>query len=297
MPGHSGETTRANDMKIDKRDLTILRDDVLPLFWTGGQYARERFHGDSVDTWTKPDGTVVSDVDRHLHAMLTQGLQHRFGEPVLSEEGPVPELGPNENFWIIDPLDGTSNFLNGHTRYFLMGARACEGKIQQSIIVHPPTQQVYLAVRGGGVWRGTKGGKLQPWEKSIREKKKDLTAANIKLVDGHSGDGVQMIRNQISRDFGIPVINAGATETSTLTTAQGPHRLHVSAAPIWDLAPVALLLGERGGKCSDLEGQSLNWEAGLDGRFLPWIATLGVEHQLVVEAVGAYTEDAPEDSS
>lgn len=104
----------------------------------------------------KADGSLVTDCDRWSDAALVQGLAELFpGEGVLSEEGQhcVPA---GSAYWVVDPLDGTTNFAAGIPYWAISIARFSEGVPVLAILEVPPLRQRIVAIRGQGAWRNGK---------------------------------------------------------------------------------------------------------------------------------------------
>src|SRR5207248_4345432 len=103
-------------------------------------------------TGTKASPTdVVTEMDRASEALITDRLlSQRPGDAVLGEEG--GESGRGRVRWIIDPLDGTVNYLYGLADWAVSIAAEVEGTLVAGVVAVPAHDEVFTAVSGGGAW-------------------------------------------------------------------------------------------------------------------------------------------------
>ena len=96
----------------------------------------------------------VSEVDRAAEAAIVETLHATYpGHAILAEEGTAQ--GANaaaEHLWIIDPLDGTTNFLHGFPQYCVSIALAHKNVVQQGVIFDPVRNDLFTATRGRGAF-------------------------------------------------------------------------------------------------------------------------------------------------
>jgi len=108
----------------------------------------------------KADGSLITACDRWSDEVLVDGLAQLFPqEGVLSEEG-AKRVPSSEAYWVVDPLDGTTNFAAGIPYWAISLARFEHGKPVLAVLDVPPLRQRIVAVRGQGAWRN--GKPLQP---------------------------------------------------------------------------------------------------------------------------------------
>ena len=75
------------------------------------------------------------------------------GSRIVGEEL-SPEVVRDGLVWIVDPLDGTTNFLHDFPAYAVSIAAAVDGQLEAAVVVHVPRHEVYTAARGAGAWQG-----------------------------------------------------------------------------------------------------------------------------------------------
>ena len=106
---------------------------------------------------TKPDHTPVTETDEAIEAALRAELaRSRPGDAVLGEEGGAS--GNSRRRWILDPIDGTKNFMSGIPLYGTLIALEVDGVIEVAVVSMPALNRTrYQAVRGGGAWKSEAG--------------------------------------------------------------------------------------------------------------------------------------------
>jgi len=110
-----------------------------------GRFGREKPGG----VEEKHANDFVTEVDRESERIITGALLESFpGIGVLAEEGGV--AGSTERFWIVDPLDGTTNFIHGYPVFAVSVALYEEGRITLGAVYDPTRDELFEAVRGGG---------------------------------------------------------------------------------------------------------------------------------------------------
>ncbi len=104
----------------------------------------------------KPDGTLITECDRWSDRRIVQGLDNiASGEGVLSEEG--SKLIPSSSeYWVVDPLDGTTNFAAGIPYWAISIARFTNGQPETAFLDIPALKKRILAIKGQGVWLNNK---------------------------------------------------------------------------------------------------------------------------------------------
>ena len=104
----------------------------------------------------KPDGTLISECDRWSDQTIVKGLAEiAEGEGVLSEEG-QKKIPRSSEYWVVDPLDGTTNFAAGIPYWAISIARFTNGQPETAVLDIPALKKRILAIRGKGVWLNNK---------------------------------------------------------------------------------------------------------------------------------------------
>src|SRR5512138_3225883 len=103
---------------------------------------------------TKGPKDFVSEIDRGAEAAIVETIHATYPDhAILAEEGTAKGLNAEaEHVWIIDPLDGTTNFLHGFPQYCVSIALAHRGVVTQGVILDPVRNDLYTATRGRGAF-------------------------------------------------------------------------------------------------------------------------------------------------
>lgn len=158
-------------------------------------------HGGRLDIEPKDDGSPLTRADSHAHVIITKHL-YFTGLPVLSEEGVHMDYRERmkwDQFWMIDPLDGTKEFINGGDDFtvniaLVKGARPVAG-----IIYAPASDTMYVGSKGQGAWKKTKTENIHLPAPLARIRLKDLKekpAINVVLSRSHLSPGTMSLLDQ-----------------------------------------------------------------------------------------------------
>jgi myo-inositol-1(or 4)-monophosphatase len=194
---------------------------------------RQRHDFGHVVSDIKPDGSLITACDRWSDAELVKGLSGLFpGEGVLSEEGNrrVPDTAA---YWVVDPLDGTTNFASGIPYWAISLARFQGGRPVLALLDVPPLRQRIVAVRGQGAWRN---GKPLPSPSS---------QAPISGCASLCSRSIRVLQNLPDRRFPGKIRLFGVASLNLASVAMGQTVAALEATPkIWDLAAAWLVLCE-----------------------------------------------------
>ena len=117
---------------------------------------RQRMDFGHIASDVKPDGSLITACDQWSDSAFVQGLAEIApGEGVLSEEG-NHECPSSQAYWVVDPLDGTTNFAAGIPYWAISVARFVNGEPSEAFLDIPSLRQRIVAIRGRGAWRNQK---------------------------------------------------------------------------------------------------------------------------------------------
>ena len=183
----------------------------------------------------KADGSLITACDRWSDATLVEGLAVLYpDEGVLSEEG--RKLVPSTPaYWVVDPLDGTTNFAAGIPYWAISIARFEGGVPVLAVLDVPPLRQRIVAMRGVGAWRN--GKPLSPPSLQTHP-------AGCASLCSRSIGVLQKLPNQ---RFPGKIRLLGVASLNLVSVAMGQTVAALEATPkIWDLAAAWLVLSELG---------------------------------------------------
>lgn len=181
----------------------------------------------------KADGTLITACDRWSDSTLVGGLAELFpGEGVLSEEGDK-RVPVSEAYWVVDPLDGTTNFAAGIPYWAISLARFQGGVPVLAVLDVPPLRQRIVAIRAGGAWRNGK---------SLKPPSRHPYPAGCASLCSRS---IGVLQKLPDRRFPGKIRMLGVASLNLVSVAMGQTVAALEATPkIWDLAAAWLVLSE-----------------------------------------------------
>jgi myo-inositol-1(or 4)-monophosphatase len=195
----------------------------------------------------------VSEVDRAAEAAIVETLHATYPDHgIFAEEGTGRGRNPDaEHVWIIDPLDGTTNFLHGFPQYCVSIALAHKGVITQGVIYDPVRNDLFTATRGRGAFLNDRRVRV-----SRRAHLRDcLIGTGFPYRDGSTVDTyLQMMKTMIRETAGLRRPGAAALDLAYVAAGyyDGFFEIGLNA---WDVAAGSLLVLEAGGLIGDLAGE------------------------------------------
>ncbi|WP_217370812.1 inositol monophosphatase family protein [Nonomuraea antri] len=202
----------------------------------------------------KSPGEVVTVVDREAEELITRRLRGLLDVPVVGEEavaadpGLVGALSEAPAAWLVDPLDGTANFVAGSPDYAVMAALVRDGETVAAWIVQPGEDRAYVAERGSGAWRDGVRVRREPAPDDPTKLRgaaltRFLTPADRARVEA-AAPGFAALG---------PGARCAGTDYPRLADGELDFVLFHRLLP-WDHAPGTLLLTEAGGVAGHLDG-------------------------------------------
>ncbi len=238
---------------MEDTDLKNYRVFLEQILRESGQLAMEQF-GRVFEHKTKKDPhQVVTEVDLASEALLMDAIKKHFPDhAIIAEESGYHETG-SPYTWIIDPIDGTSNYANGLSWFGVMIALLEDWQPIASGIYLPVSDEMYTAVRGQGALKNGQ---------QIRIEGKKALSESLICFGLHSGGGEQnTYQAHILKQLAPLVLSIRCTNGAHdyAYTAEGKLALMINQVnKIWDIAPVSLIAKETGYMVSDMEGKPLN---------------------------------------
>jgi len=196
----------------------------------------------------------VSEVDREAERTIVETLLASYPDhAILAEEGTAKgDNADAENVWIIDPLDGTTNFLHGFPQYCVSIALAQRGVVTQGVVYDPVRNDLFTATRGRGAFLNDRRIRV-----SRRQHLRDcLIGTGFPFRDGSYLDTyLQMMKTMIEQTAGLRRPGAAALDLAYVAAGfyDGFWEVGLNA---WDVAAGSLLIQEAGGLIGDLAGDS-----------------------------------------
>ena len=204
----------------------------------------------NISASNKSDGSLITSCDLWSDKRIVDGLAAIApDEGVLSEEG--GKLIPSTKaYWVVDPLDGTTNFAAGIPYWSISVARFVDGKPQSSFLIIPTLKKKFVSIKGKGVWLNNQ--KIDPSRNNHQSECVSLCSRSIKIL--------QKKPNSI---FPGKIRLLGVSSLNLTSVARGQTFGAIESTPkIWDIAAAWLLLEELNCSIEWLETDPLNLISG-----------------------------------
>lgn len=217
----------------------------------GRSLARDFGEVQNLQVSLKGPGDYVSQADRKAEDIIFAELSKaRPGYGFLMEERGAVEGEDSQHRWIVDPLDGTTNFLHGIPVFSISIALERQGQIVAAVVYNPAMDELYTAERGGGTFLN---------DRRLR------VSGRTKLVDavigcgvphlgrGHHGNFLLELRNVMGEVAGVRRLGSAALDLAYVAAGRMDGFWETALSP-WDVAAGILLVREAGGFVSDGKG-------------------------------------------
>ncbi|WP_236718184.1 inositol monophosphatase family protein [Actinoplanes sp. TFC3] len=200
----------------------------------------------------KPDGSVVTAADRESEEAIREVLhRERPDDAILGEEGGAEGTGRRR--WIIDPIDGTAQFVSGDDRWLVLVALEDDGEIVAGVAAVPAQGTLWWATRGGGAFQANLDG-TQERRLSVADARPGALAdATLGIIPAPP--------NYLESDklIAAPLVarasQAGWETHAGLLVASGELDLALQTrGQVWDFAATSLIVTEAGGVCGGADG-------------------------------------------
>lgn len=183
-----------------------------------------------------------TEADRAVERLVTGKLRDRFGDLVIGEE-----FGgePGESIWVVDPIDGTNEYIHGTKRWCVSMAYVRAGVIEAGITYAPDDDCLFTAHRGGGAFLN--GRRLEV----SRQRHGSVPVIEAGWSDRIDvADYASMLQRLVGQGFEFRRHGSGALALAEVASGlnDGYVELHMNA---WDALAGMLLVSEAGGRCND----------------------------------------------
>lgn len=232
----------------------------------------------------KAGGEPVTEADLAANTLIVSRLAQEFpGDAVLSEE--LPDDGSrlgSRRVWMVDPIDGTRDFIRGQTGYVVMIGLCLDGRPVLGVVAHPSTGAVWSGVVGQAAWREQPGGTRTPVQTSPLAE-----PPGVRIVVSQSRRSPQI--DAFRRALGVTdEMTVGSVGLKVALVAQGERDLYLypgEQTKLWDTCGPEAILIAAGGRMSDMDGRPLDYgKADLNNRS-GVVASNGPLHDHVIRAL------------
>ena len=220
----------------------------------GGIINRAALDVESVRISTKQINDFVTDIDHKAEAAIIETLLTAYPtHGILAEESGSEHGAQGSEFvWIIDPIDGTTNFIHGFPVYCVSIALAVKGKVEQAVVYDPTRNDMFCATKGRGAFMN---------DRRIRVSKRTrlqecLISTGFPYQPGNKlKQHLSMLGEIISQTAGVRRPGAAALDLAYVAAGFSDGFFESGLKP-WDVAAGSLLVTEAGGLVGNYTGES-----------------------------------------
>ena len=202
----------------------------------------------------KNDKSPVTEADTRANDIITAELLMIAPDiPILSEEGrdiPFEERSKWESFWLVDPLDGTTNFIHGYPQFGISIAVAHQGRIEHGLVFDPLRDELFTASRGQGARlndRRIRVSRTQHLNRALLGT--GFPVRTIEKID----PWLKTFRALLPKASGIRRAGAATLDLAHVAAGRFDGFWEMGLKP-WDMAAGILLVREAGGLVADFDG-------------------------------------------
>jgi len=200
---------------------------------------------------TKSDGSVVTNADKEISKIIYQNLQALTPKvPIVCEEQPLPTLDDND-FWLVDPIDGTRSYVSGKSTYTINIGLIKNGVPTIGLIYQPETAKLYYTDKSGQL-------KIEQYSKEIPIVHKPKEEGfNAVVGFYHSNKATKEFLDKYSFDK----IDAIGSSIKLCLIAEGSADIYPKFGQTmeWDIAAGHALIKAAGGNILDLNGKEITY--------------------------------------
>ncbi len=220
-----------------------------------GNKVYEIYQTDDFNIKMKSDNSPLTKADIASDDIITDGLKENFPEyGILSEESDDDLLRIDKEYvWIIDPLDGTKEFISRNGEFTINIALTHRGKPVLGVIYVPAKDELYYASKDGGAFYETKG-KIEQIRSSSKKQIDDMIVVRSR---SHASEKlIEIIKENNFKD----TISSGSSIKGCLV-AHGKADVYYRLNPVneWDVCAMNAIIDESGAKMTDIKGNTIQY--------------------------------------
>jgi 3'(2'), 5'-bisphosphate nucleotidase len=269
---------------MDKRELDRRLQIVRTLARQAGDVIMN-YYKTSVEVELKAPGDPVTAADKAANELIVEHLHKTFpGEAVLAEESvdDLTRLG-RDVVWMVDPLDGTKEFISRNGEFSAMIGMIEDGKPVLGAVMQPSAARLYSGAVGLGAWMSENG-----HDRAIRVSTiENFAEMRIVASRSHFEASVDRLRQHLGID---KLIRSGSVGLKCGLIARGDCEIYVhpsSHTKLWDSCAPAALLAAAGGIMTDVHGEPIVYSSKELRLRKGLVASNGRVHDRLIEMIAA----------
>jgi myo-inositol-1(or 4)-monophosphatase len=208
---------------------------------------------DQLKVSTKQQSDYVTEVDKLAESAILEILNETYpSHAILAEESGSSGQAQAEYQWIIDPLDGTTNFIHGFPQYAISIAVAHKGILSHGVIFDTTRNELFTASKGGGAFLNEK--RIRVSKRTKLDESLIGTGFPYRSFD-HIDAYLAIFRELTQKTSGLRRPGAASLDLAYVAAGRLDGFWEFGLSP-WDMAAGALLISEAGGLVGDLSGEN-----------------------------------------
>jgi myo-inositol-1(or 4)-monophosphatase len=235
---------------------------------------------DSLKIDTKGRNDFVTDIDRKAEAEVIATVRRSHPDHAFFAEE-SGRAGESEYVWIIDPLDGTTNFLHGFPTFAVSIAVQYRGRLQHAVVYDPMRQEFFTASRGDGAQ--LEGKKIRVSAQRALEGALISTGFPYRMQPGHIDDYLAILKVIMNTAAGVRRPGAASLDLAYVAAGRVDGFWEFGLSP-WDTAAGTLLIQEAGGRVGTPTGADYTLGPNI-------VAGNPKVYQDLIEAIGPLTPE------
>lgn len=216
----------------------------------GNKLTRYQKNLEKLTVEVKGHNDYVSEADRAAEEVIIEVIHKHYPDhAILGEES--GSIGESDTVWIIDPLDGTTNFLHGYPMFCVSIGVQVNGRMEHAVVYDPTREELFTATRGTGAQLD--GRRIRVSGQQQLERALVGTGFPFRERDAELGPYFEMLKKVIQSTSGVRRPGAAALDLCYVAAGRLDAFWETGLAP-WDLAAGSLIIRESGGIITELDG-------------------------------------------
>ncbi|WP_414624037.1 3'(2'),5'-bisphosphate nucleotidase CysQ family protein [Calothrix sp. CCY 0018] len=285
------------------KELQSILELLRPIGWGASDILRSYYHGkkqDDLNVEYKDDKgkDPVTAADLAVNNYILKKLKNELGSEdfgYISEETYQNQDGKNNSewVWIIDPLDGTKDFINKTGEYAIHIALVRNKRPELALVAIPEAEKLYYAIKDGGTFVETLDGNRKSVRVSERDNPQDLT---LVVSRSHRNERLNYLLEKLTFKNQKSVGSVGGKIVAIIEQQADIYiSLSGKSAPKdWDMAAPELILTEAGGKYTHFDGTPLQYNTGDISQWGGLLASNGKCHEMLCKEAERIIKDFDE---
>lgn len=210
--------------------------------------------GETGEVTRKSDNDYVTEADQRAEAVIIDIIQRSYPDHAFLAEESGETGGDSDTVWIIDPIDGTTNFMHGIPHFCVSIACQVKGVLEHAVIYDPVKDELFTADRGAGA---TLDGRRMRVSKTIKLREATLSTGFAYRRDGDIATYLPLYNRLLSASAHVRGMGSAALDLAYVAAGRLDGYWEIGLSP-WDIAAGTLMVRAAGGIASDAHDNDAN---------------------------------------